>query len=63
MKQLATEKGYGFWDLSYYIQDHYERMPELYSKDEYHMNDEGSLVWIKIARYYAQFEHEGGMLS
>lgn len=63
LKQLATEKGCGFWDLSYYIEDHYERMPELYSKDEYHMNDEGSLVWIKIMRYYAQFEHEGGTLS
>lgn len=62
LKLLAAEKGCGFLDLGYYIQDHYGRMPAIYCKDEYHMNDEGSLVWMKILRYYAQYEHEGGSL-
>ena len=63
LRKLAADKGYGFLDLGYYIQDHYGRMPAIYSKDDYHMNAEGSLAWMRIMRYYAQYEHEGGTLS
>ena len=63
LRQLAAEKGYGFLDLACYIQDHYGRMPAIYCKDEYHMNGEGSLAWMQVMRYYAQYELEGGTLS
>lgn len=63
LKQLAADRGYGYLDLGSYVQDHYGRMPEIYCHDEFHMNDEGSLVWIKLLRFYAQFESEGGSLA
>ena len=63
LRKLAADRGYGFLDLGYYIQDHYGRMPAVYCKDEYHMNAEGSLAWMQIMRYYAQYEREGGTLS
>lgn len=62
LRQLAADRGYGFLDLGYYIQDHYGRLPAVYCKDEFHMNDEGSLAWTKILRFYAQYEREGGSL-
>lgn len=63
LRQLASERGYGFLDLGYYIQDHYGRMPAEYSKDKFHMNDEGSLVWTKLLRLYAQLETEKSNLA
>lgn len=63
LRQLAADRGYGYLDLGSYVQDHYGRMPEIYCHDEFHMNDEGSLVWIKLLRFYAQFESEGGSLA
>jgi len=63
LRQLAADKGYGFLDLGYYVQDHYGRIPAIYAKDTYHMNGEGSLVWMKVLRYYAQYELEGGVLA
>lgn len=63
LKQLAADKGYGYLDLGSYVQDHYGRMPQIYSYDKFHMNEEGSLVWIRLLRYYAQFEREGGRLA
>ncbi len=63
LRKLAKERGYGFLDLGYYIQDHHGRMPAIYSKDEYHMNAEGCLAWMQIMRYYAQYKLEGGTLS
>lgn len=62
LKQLAKDRSLRFLDLGYYIQDHYGRMPEVYCKDTFHMNHEGSLEWIKILRYYARFEEAGGSL-
>ena len=62
LRALAAEKGCGYLDLGYYVQDHYGRMPQIYSKDDYHMNAEGCLVWMQIMRYYAQYEREGGTL-
>lgn len=63
LKQLAADRGVGFLDLGYYIVDHNGKMPTIYAKDDYHMNAEGSLTWMKILRYYAQYELEGGTLS
>lgn len=63
LRALAVQKGCGFLDLSAYVQDHHGRLPEIYSYDCYHMNDAGSLVWMKVLRYYAQYESEGGTLS
>lgn len=63
LRALAAERGCGFLDLGYYIQDHYGRMSAIYSKDDFHMNDEGSLAWMRIMRFYAQYEQEGGTLS
>ena len=34
-----------------------------YNLDGYHLNDDGYHNWMKILRYYAQFESEGGTLS
>lgn len=62
LRQLTADRGYGYLDLGYYVEDHYGRMPQIYSKDEFHMNNEGSLVWIKLLRFCAQFESEGGSL-
>ena len=63
LKQLAADRGHGFLNLGYYIQDHYGRMPAMYCQDEFHMNEEGSLVWMKLLRFYAQFENEGGSIA
>lgn len=63
LKQFAEENGCLFLDLCYYVQDHYNRMPEIYSQGSYHMNEAGCLNWMKILRYYAQYEREGGTLS
>lgn len=63
LKQFAEENGCLFLDLCYYVQDHYNRMPEIYSQGSYHMNEAGCLNWMKILRYYAQYEREGGILS
>lgn len=60
---LAVERGYGYLDLGYYIEDHYGRMAAAYTQDQFHMNPDGSTVWMKVMRHYAQFEQEGGSLS
>lgn len=63
LKQFAEENGCLFMDLNYYVKDHCGRMPKIYSQGSYHMNEAGCLNWMKILRYYAQYELEGGTLS
>ncbi len=63
LRTFAGENGCMYLDLAYYIQDHYGRMPQSYNLDGYHMNETGNLVWMKILRFYAQYESEGGTLS
>ncbi len=63
LKGFAEEYGCHYLDLAYYVQDHYGRMPQIYSQGNYHMNEAGCLNWMKILRFYAQFESEGGTLS
>lgn len=63
LKQYAAENGCMFLDLNYYVQDHCGRMPKIYNQGSYHMNEAGCLNWMKILRYYAQYELEGGTLA
>ncbi len=63
LEELAAETGCKFLDLSMYVKDHHGRMPEIYNQGHYHMNEAGCLNWMKVLRYYAQFESEGGTLS
>lgn len=63
LRQFAAENDCKFIDLGYYVRDHYDRMPEIYSQGSYHMNEAGCVNWMKILRAYAQLELEGGNLS
>lgn len=63
LRQYAADNDCLYLDIYYYIQDHCGRMPEAYNLDGYHLNDAGYQVWMKIMRYYAQYELEGGTLS
>lgn len=63
LKQFAEDNGCMFMDLNYYVKDHCGRMPKIYNQGSYHMNEAGCLNWMKILRYYAQYELEGGSLS
>lgn len=62
MKTYCQENGCMYLDLYSYIEDHCGRMAKDYNRDGFHMNDKGNLTWIKVMRYYAQFELEGGNL-
>lgn len=63
LREFAAENNCKFIDLGYYVRDHYDRMPQIYSQGNYHMNEAGCLNWMKILRAYAQLELEGGDLS
>lgn len=63
MRQYAAENDCLYLDLYYYIQDHCGRMPKEYNLDGYHLNEPGYHTWMKVLRYYAQYELEGGTLS
>ena len=63
LKQFAQENNCMHIDLAYYVRDHRNQMPEIYNQGSYHMNEAGCLNWMKILRYYAQFELEGGSLA
>lgn len=63
LRQFAADNGCMFLDLNYYVKDHCGRMPKIYNQGSYHMNEAGCLNWMKILRYYAQYELEGGTLS
>lgn len=63
LRQYCQENNCLYFDLYYYIQDHCGRMPKDYNLDGYHLNETGYHNWMKILRYYAQYELEGGTLS
>lgn len=63
MRQYAKENGCMYLDLYYYIQDHCKQIPKSYNLDGYHLNDTGYMNYMKVLRYYAQYELEGGTLS
>lgn len=62
MKQYAAENGCLYLDLHCYVEDHCGRMSMNYHLDGFHPNDAGYMTWMKIMRYYAQYELEGGTL-
>ena len=63
LRQFAADNDCLFIDLYQYVEDHVGNMAEIYSQGSYHMNKAGCLNWMKILRYYAQYELEGGILS
>ena len=63
LEQYCRKNDCGFLDLYYYVQDHYGNLPPEYDLDGYHFNDTGYMNWIKIMRYYAEYELAGGTLS
>lgn len=63
MRKFAKEHGCMYLDVCYYIQDHEGRIPKHYNLDGFHLDDEGYLNYMKVMRYYAQYELEGGTLS
>ena len=63
LKAFGQENDCMYLDLHYYVEDHLGRMPRIYNQGSYHMNETGCLNWMKILRYYAQYELEGGTLS
>lgn len=63
LRQFAKEHGCMFLDLHSYIQDHWGRLPEIYRIDETHLSELGCTNWMKIMRYYARYESEGGILE
>lgn len=63
LRTYAAENGCLFLDLCAYIEDHCGRMAESYNLDGFHLSEEGYRVWMKVMRYYARYEREGGTLS
>ena len=63
MEQYCRENDCMYLDLCYYIEDHLGSMPADYNLDGYHMNDEGYMNWIKVMRFYAEYELAGGKIS
>lgn len=63
LKQFCQENDCLFLDLYYYILDHHGSIPQEYNLDGYHLSDLGYMNWIKIMRYYAEYELAGGTLS
>lgn len=63
IREYCQENGCMYLDLCYYIEDHCGRMAGIYNQDGYHMNEAGCMTWMKILRYYAQYELEGGTLT
>lgn len=63
LRQFAKEHGCMYLDLHSYVQDHWGRLSPTYKIDETHLNELGCTNWMKIMRYYAQYEFEGGILE
>lgn len=63
LKEYCEDNDCLYFDLYYYTVDHLGRMPHQYNLDGYHFNDVGYENWMKVMRYYAQYELEGGTLS
>ena len=63
LRQFAADKGQKFIDVEYYVLDHLDKMALCYSQGDYHMNEKGCLNWMKILRFYTQYELDGGILE
>lgn len=63
LEQYCKERGCPYLNLAYYIEDHCGDMAMQYNRDGYHMNDLGCMQWVKLMRYYAEYELAGGTIS
>lgn len=63
LKQFCQEHGCFYLDLACYVEDHRGDMAAEYNRDGYHMNDLGYLQWVKLMRFYAEYELAGGRIS
>ena len=63
LREYAGDNGCLYIDLHAYIEDHSGCMAAIYNLDGFHLNDTGYRTWMKVMRYYAQYELEGGTLS
>ena len=63
LKQFAADNNQKFIDVEYYVLDHMDKMALCYSQGDYHMNEKGCLNWMKILRFYTQYEMDGGILN
>lgn len=63
LREYCAENGCMYLDLCSYIEDHSGKMAAQYNLDGFHLNDAGYFVWMKVMRYYAQYELEGGILQ
>lgn len=62
LKQYCADNDCLFLDLYIYVQDHLDRMPAVYSKDEFHLNEDGCVAWMQMMRYWAKYEQAGGSM-
>lgn len=65
LRKMAKEYGFLFLDLNPYYEDHWGRLSLTYKIDidNTHLNKLGCENWMRIMRYYAQYESEGGILE
>ncbi len=65
LRMMVKEYGFKFLDLHSYYEDHWGRLPFTYKieVDNTHLNKTGCENWMKIMRYYARYESEGGILE
>lgn len=63
LRLFARGHGCMYLDLHSYIQDHWGRLPVTYKIDDTHLSELGCANWMKIMRYYARYESEGGILE
>lgn len=62
LKQFCADNGCLFLDLYSYAQDHLDRMPAVYSMDEFHLNEAGCVAWMQLLRFWAKYEQAGGTM-
>lgn len=63
LEQLAKEKGCLYLDMCPYVEDHWGRLSPMCKIDDTHLNEEACMNWMKLMRYYAWYESEGGILE
>ena len=63
LRQFAKENGCMYLDLHSYVQDQLGRLPDQYRFDDTHLDQTGCENWMRVMRYYAEYESEGGILE
>lgn len=61
LKSYCEEHGYAFVEVAAYIEDHTNRMADIYSMDQsIHINYEGTDVWMGVLKAYAKLQELRG---